>query len=293
VITVPTEFARRFNSLDERRWIAELPTLVEHYLQRWSLQRDRELLHGNVALVVPVRAADGEPAMLKLSWPHEEVLDEPVALRAWNGSGAVRLLEYDAAQCVLLLERLDDARSLADEPIDQAVRIAGGLLRRLAVPPPPLHRSLADIAERWQRELPTEAARFGSTVPARLVDEAVAHCRELAPDVKFLMVNEDLHYDNVLSASREPWLVIDPKVVCGDPEFGVIPLLRNRFDELDGPGELRVRFDAIVDAAGLDRQRAQAWTFVRAIDNWLDFLDEDEPIDTWAAAAIAECLSSR
>lgn len=80
------------------------------------------------------------------------------------------------------------------------------------------------------------------------------------------MVNEDLHYLNVLAADREPWLVIDPKVVLGDPEYGVIPLLRNRFRELDDPAAVLGRLDAIVDVAGLNRELTLAWTFLRAAD---------------------------
>jgi len=249
-------------------------------------------MHGYVGLIVPVRTADATPAVLKLSWPHEEALDEPVALDVWNGRGAVQLLDHDAEQCVLLLERLDSARSLNDEPIEEAVTVAGGLLRRLAVTAPPLHRALTEISARWQQELPDDAARLGNAVPTRLVDEAIAHCRELAPGIGSLMVNEDLHYENVLRGNREPWLVIDPKVLSGDPEFGVIPLLRNRFDEMDNSRDLRTRLDAIIDAAELDPQRAHAWTFTRAIDDWLYCLDEDDPAGVRAAAAIAECLSS-
>jgi streptomycin 6-kinase len=135
-------------------------------------------MHGYVGLIVPVRTADAASAVLKLSWPHDEALDEAVALGAWNGRGAVRLLDHDAESYVLLLERLDPARSLNTEPIEEAVTIAGGLLRRLAVAGPPLHRSLSEVAERWQQELPADAARLGNTVPTRVVDEAVARCRD-------------------------------------------------------------------------------------------------------------------
>ena len=44
-------------------------------------------------------------------------------------------------------------------------------------------------------------------------------------------MNEDLHFQNVLAGTREPWLVIDPKPLAGDLEWGVIPLFWNRFTE--------------------------------------------------------------
>ena len=66
------------------------------------------------------------------------------------------------------------------------------------------------------------------------------------------LVNEDLHYENVLRGDREPWLMIDPKPLSGDPEYCVIPLLWNRFDELDGRRGLTDRFLALCDAGELD-----------------------------------------
>ena len=211
-----------------------------------------------------------------------------MALATWRGEGAVELLDHDSEDFVLLLERLDADRDLSAEPIETALTVAGGLLRRLAIPAPPLQRSLAAQAERWSAELTAEAAHLGNVIPVGMVDRAVALCRDLRPAA--LMVNEDLHYLNVLRGTREPWLVIDPKVLSGDPEFGVIPLLRNRFHELDGPAALRRRLEAVADAAGLNPELTRAWTFVRAIDDWLYFLPRSGP-DAEIAAAIAAVLS--
>lgn len=45
----------------------------------------------------------------------------------------------------------------------------------------------------------------------------------------------DLHYDNVLAGTREPWLAIDPKAIVGDPCHEAIAPLWNRMSELVGP----------------------------------------------------------
>ncbi|MBY8863217.1 aminoglycoside phosphotransferase family protein [Nocardia sp. CA2R105] len=176
MITIPATFAARLRTPEQRRWLTFLPEMVERYLRRWDLRLDGEPMHGYSGLVVPVRAAD-RAAVLKVSWPHVEARDEAVALTTWQGAGAVELLDHDSADFVLLLERLDAARDLTCEPIDRAVDIAGELLRRLAVPAPVLHRSLAEQADRWCMELPTEAARLGNVVPAGMIDRAVGLCR--------------------------------------------------------------------------------------------------------------------
>lgn len=252
--------------LAERRdWIAALPEAASRAARRWHLVPDGTPLHGYCAVVWPVRTSDGTAAVLKISWPHDEAEDEGVALRVWAGRGTVRLLDADGY--TLLLERLDPRHSLNEEPLDEAVTRIATLLRTLAIPAPPLHRRLSDVAAKWSANLPARAD--GLAVPKQLVDTAVGYCRELGPAADRLLVNEDLHYFNVLRGEREPWLMIDPKPLLGEPEFCVIPMLWNRYQETGGSQGVRPRFDAIVDIAGLDPERARAWTLVRAVSNWL------------------------
>lgn len=253
-------------------WLASVEETARHYAERWRLRPDGPARHGWVGVVWPVVRADGTPAMLKLSWPHPEAEGEPAALAAWAGQGTVCLYEHD--DYVVLLERLDPDRSLAEQPLDEAVEIAGRLLRRLAVPAPPLRRRLTDVAACYATLLPELDAALGHPVPARMLAEAVDHCRTLGPAAGALLVNEDLHYLNVLRGAREPWLLIDPKPIVGDPEFGVIPLLWNRYEESGGAQGIPARIALIVDAAGLDPAKARAWTLVRAVRDWLGALDD-------------------
>jgi streptomycin 6-kinase len=272
---IPQGYLDQFDRPDlaERSdWLATVPDLVRRYARRWSLRPDGPALYGWVGMVWPVVRADGTPAMLKLSWPHPEAEGEAAALAAWAGQGTVRLYEHD--DFVLLLERLEPHQSLNEEPLDRAVEIAAGLLRRLAVPAPPLRRTLTDVAARYATLLPELDARHGHPVPAAMLDEAVDHCRTLGPAAGSLLVNEDLHYFNVLRGAREPWLLIDPKPIAGDLEFAVIPMLWNRYEESGGAQGVAARIERIVELAGLDAERARAWTLVRAVRNWLGALVE-------------------
>jgi streptomycin 6-kinase len=294
MITIPGPFAARI-ARDEgepgRRWLAGLPRLVDDLCEDWALRPAGDPLHGYVAIVLPVTRADGTPAMLKITWRDAETADEPVALAIWNGAGAVLLLERDDVRGALLLERLESRRSLDDEPIEAAVTVAGGLLRRLAVPAPTLRRTLPELARRWIAELPEENAKLGNPVPKPLLDKAIGYCRELGPSAAAQLVNEDLHYFNVLGGIREPWLLIDPKVLSGDPEFGLVPLLWNRFGLMDGDSGVRDRLAALVEIAELDAERARGWTLVRAVDNWLWTRAHDGFPTAEACARIAAALA--
>ncbi|OLR90120.1 aminoglycoside phosphotransferase family protein [Actinokineospora bangkokensis] len=273
---VPPAFAARFHTADELAWLRALPDTAADLLARWSLVVDGPPLHGWCALVLPVRTSAGDPAVLKITWPHPEAEHEALCLSTWAGGGAVRLLA--AEPWALLLERLDPHHSLADEPLDEALAVVAGLLRRLDRPAPPVLRSLRAEAGRWVRELPDRPA------PPELVAQAVAYCVELGPRAGDRLVNEDLHYENVLRAEREPWLVIDPKPLAGDQEFGLIPLLWNRWEGSDPADRLR----GVVDAAGLDWPLARKWTFVRAVLEWGAGQDDDPAVA--AAPTIATAL---
>ncbi|WP_410623040.1 aminoglycoside phosphotransferase family protein [Amycolatopsis sp. cmx-8-4] len=270
-------------------WLAALPALAAAYAREWGLTFEGEAMHGYVGVVQPARRADGTPVVLKLGWRDDESTDEPVALSTWAGRGAVLLLDSAPDDGVLLLERLDAGRTLDHLPLREAVPILGGLARRLAVPAPPeLTRSVRAEAAGLVEELPRHWTELGEPFDRRLVDDAVAICRELGPDSGSALVNEDLHFQNVLAGQREPWLVIDPKPLSGDLEYGVIPLFWNRFTE----STLDERLAMIVAALELDAEKARAWTLVRAVQNWLwmveEFAESGEESDDPAFVTVPE-----
>jgi streptomycin 6-kinase len=291
LFTVPPGYTTRFGTRGGTagaRWLARLPHLAGEYARRWSLRPDGPPLHGFVGVVWPVRLPDDTPAALKISWPDDESVNEATALATWGGHGAVRLLDRADEDQALLLERLDPHHCLDDEPVRTATETAGAIFHRLSVPAPPtLRRRLSDLAVTWQTSLPAESARLGDPVPPRLLAAAVARCRELGPVAGSVMVNEDMHYRNVLRAEREPWLLIDPKVLVGDPEFGVIPMLWNRHLESQGAQGMETRFETFRDAAGLDRDLARGWTLVRAVTNQLWALRTGYPGFSDVCAGIA------
>lgn len=91
-------------------------------------------------------------------------------------------------------------------------------------------------------------------------------------------------------AGREPWLVIDPKVMRGDAEFGLAPLLWRRLAEAGGPAGLRRRFDVLVDEAGLDAELARGWTLLRAVEYQLWALSMGLPEDPALCATVIDWL---
>ncbi|MFJ1974297.1 aminoglycoside phosphotransferase family protein [Streptomyces sp. NPDC087903] len=270
VIDIPQELAAaqaKYNGDAGREFIAALPGLAAGFLERWELRRDGSPMHGVSALVLPVIRADGTPAVLKLQLLDAESEGEPVALRVWDGDGAVRLLDHDTATGTMLLERLDPTRMLSYVPDSRAaVLVVARLLAHLtAVPAPHGMRRLGDIAHAMLDRVPRALEHVPDPAARRLLADCAAAVREVVDEPGDRLLHWDLHYENVLAADRAPWLAIDPKPLAGDPAFELLPALDNRFE----PDEIHWRFDAMTDVLRLDRARARAWTLGRVLQNCL------------------------
>jgi streptomycin 6-kinase len=272
VIVVPQALADeriRQSGDDGRRWLAALPDLVERLCDSWAVEPIGESArHGANALVLPVRRRS-EQCMLKVSWHQQTVVDEARALRAWGGDDAVLLLAALPREGALLLERLDDSCTLQALDLMAAAAVAGAMIRRLAIPAPSEMPRLGMVAAEVAETLQPRQAALGSPLPQRWLDLAVHLERDLAADAGEALVHGDLHYGNVLGGTRQPWLAIDPRALAGDPELSVPELIWTRIDEAADSRDVRTLLDVIVEAGGLDPEKAHAWTVVRAVDYWL------------------------
>jgi streptomycin 6-kinase len=68
----------------------------------------------------------------------------------------------------------------------------------------------------------------------------------------------------LLAAEREPWLVIDPKPLAGEREFGVASLVR-AFELGHSRRDVLYRLDRLTGELGLDRERARLWALAQTV----------------------------
>lgn len=90
-------------------------------------------------------------------------------------------------------------------------------------------------------------------------EQAIALGRDLSLDrAADRVLHTDLHYANVLAGQRQPWAVIDPKPVNGDPHYEIAPMLWNRWDEIaaDVRDGVRRRFWTLVDTRPVSTRTA-------------------------------------
>jgi streptomycin 6-kinase len=138
----------------------------------------------------------------------------------------------------------------------------------------------------WREEYgdPRGAARNGQGA-ARL-DLALELCDRLSEPPELGIGNRDTHLANIVSAEREPWLVIDPKPYLAERAFDGGFLLFKL--QLLGPHSGTVLLNAVAEGLGVDAERLRAWALLRAIDHLTEVEGERDLAAAEATVAALE-----
>ncbi|MET3637782.1 aminoglycoside phosphotransferase family protein [Curtobacterium oceanosedimentum] len=255
----------------EQDWRASVPRLLARAVERWGLRPGEPYAGGSVSHVVPVRLPDGGDAVLKLSLPHREAEHEAAALAWWDGAGAVRLLAVDPF--VLLLEHCDPGTRLVER---DDLPAADRLLTRLwatGVPDDHPFECVADVAAEWAALADARMRELAPPFDPGLVRRGTDLLRTLPRSAaRSVVVHGDANPGNVLAARREPWLVIDPKPMVGDPAYDLCPLLVQVDDPFRADDPLRAvrhRVAVLADATGEPEDRIAAWCTARLVESAL------------------------
>ena len=243
-----------------RTWLSRLPALFDSARTRFALESvGQPFTGGYVSLVLPAKRGPDD-LVLKLQFAHRECRHEADALQLWNGSGACLLLDHDPDLGALLLERCRPGHYLADAPHTDRMSVLAELLRKLLVPAGAPFTALNDEAAGWISSLERDWRNAGKPCEKHLVDAAVAALTELRADkTPSVLLHQDLHGHNILSATRDPWLAIDPKPLAGDPAFALGPIVRS-FEFGHTRDATLYRLDRLSEELELNRERARRWT---------------------------------
>jgi len=281
MITIPDTLRSKASRVSGgQQWLAQLPEACLRLSQLWSLDLGPAFAGCHVSLVVTANQHEC-PLVLKVPMPATVELgtlaagarlQEAEALGEWAGNGAIQLIEYDTGTGAMLAERCVPGASLADlkEPHD-ADDLAAELLSRLHVSPPQLRQfqRLADRAVQLAHDLPTRVEAARMRIDQHMLDTATDLFGQLSqPGPTEVLLHGDFHLDNVLAATRQPWLAIDPLPMIGDPAHDPVQYLLFRKGDLANPGSewgpVIERFSLRLD---LDPERVKAWMFARLVSD--------------------------
>jgi streptomycin 6-kinase len=243
---------------------------LNDYLTAWGLSNPRLLAKTMTSHIYTVEH-DGEVVVLKLLSASEA--DEQrgaLALRYFDGRGAVRLLRYDdGAQLmeyapgealVTLVERGED---------EKATRIIAQVIKQLHGVPQEAPYSGMLTLDRWFAALMQKAAADQQAgIESIYVRSARLAGRLLADQREICALHGDLQHYNI-RYSRRGWLAFDPKGVVGERTYDCANTLCNpRMPELVH-NETRLLNNAAIlaEALELEQERVLAFTYIYACLN--------------------------
>lgn len=271
----PAELVKNITGVyggDGRAWLLHLPDILTECERAWGVAIGDAFPNLTFNYVAPAICSDGSAAVLKAGVAGPELRGEIHALRAYDGHGAVRILESDDSLGAFLLERIAPGHSLRSLDDDaEATRIAASVMRRLRTPVPENH-PFPTVAD-WGQGFARLRAQFdGATgpVPADLFDRAESLFAELIESSNSpILLHGDLHHDNILCSETNGWLAIDPKGLAGEPAYEVGAFMRNWLPDIlqvrDPKALVARRLDIFAGELSLPRKRLRDWSFAQAV----------------------------
>lgn len=248
---------------------------LNYYLDTWNLSNPQLLTQTMTSHIYTV-TYDTKTAVLKLLSPAEtEEQRGAVALRYFDGRGAVRLLLYDEGAHLLEYATGDELLTLVERGEDEnATRIIAQVIKQLHSVPQDVPHDGLFILDRWFGELFNKAAMDRQAgIESVYVRSASLAERLLADQHEVRVLHGDIHHRNIRQSSRG-WLTFDPKGLVGERTYDCANTLCNPVMPELVHNETRLLTNAAIlaDALALDLSRVLAFTYAYACLNaswWL------------------------
>lgn len=211
-----------------------------------------------------------------MAWPHREARGEGIGLRLCDGHGAPLLYAAEPKVYAVLMERCVPGLLLSRARTSPEDRLAGAaaVLRELWVTPPDDHglERLEQVCAEWAVTVRERQAALRPPFDPQLVALGGHLLQSLPASAAKVVVHGDANPTNFLSATRQPWLLIDAKPMVGDPGYDLAPLVLQLAWPVRHPHPaqtLRRRYALLADALGIPAERLVAWSLARTVESAL------------------------
>lgn len=291
---LPSELGTHVSAIcgpDGDEWLAGIPRKVDELSELWSIDVNEPFATGEFNFVAPAtRLHDGKLAVLKISPPYtdQEYLREAEFLRVRDGRGAVLLVEQDIERRAILIERAVPGANLAEIFADskpEAIAPAITVLHNLLEPRPDVTH--VKTIDEWFHGL----RRFhGTGFPADYAKKALSIYEKLTAAGSKYYLHGDFHPANVVNASREPYLAIDPKGVIGHVGYDIAVFLNNYHWWQESDPNIQAKLDNAVRqfsaAFDLSPLELRQWAFTQMVlGAWWSFDEMPDHYDGAVAKA--------
>ena len=251
-----------------KAWLNKLPSLISTCEKQYRLKVVKQYQYQSVNFVAEAKKIGGGEVVVKFCPSFDEIISEISALNYMAGNGMVKLFAADEKQGFMILEKLNPNVMLSDLTDDiAATNFAADIM--LKIWRPIKHNHIWKTTQQCFKYLDKKLTLPSGFAPV-LVDKAKLMAQELHQDMgEVVLLHEDLHHFNILSATRQPWLAIDPKGIVGEREYEVGALLRNPIpfivSSLPTKKLIDQRIQILAEKLGFDKQRIKQWGFTQAV----------------------------
>jgi streptomycin 6-kinase len=255
-------------------WLAQVPELISAVTDAWDLYVTAVANRiDGYGMSIPARR-DSDRVSLRIAYPDVFFADETVALRAWDGTGAVKVLEEDERGAQLRTSPSPGTALTLERNEMTALRKVAQTLSDLWIEPPEGMQTLAAEVRAWGATMPERFESVHQPFDEQLMRDAEVMFRSFGPSqMDPVLLHGDVRLETFL-LDGERAVAIDPKPLAGEPAFDVASLVR------DGPGELvrdpaagrqrlQARLDQLTDLLEVRASRVRGWAFAVAIDTGL------------------------
>ena len=244
-------------------WFDQLPGVLADLADRWEIDWGLVVPRGSMSVVIRCRAADGRPAVLKVSPERTRIAHEAAALAGWKTPHVPAVLAVDEHRGALLIEAVEPGTTLAESSAYPSIESLVALLTSLHEDgvPDPSYKPVADHVT-YLFDASTKLYDFKpelvELIPRELYEQGRQSALDLAADRSHqVLLHGDLTPVNVLDGGSERGLVaIDPAPCLGDPAFDAVDLVFWRAEDAD---TIEKRSRRVAPPIGADPDRLLAW----------------------------------
>ncbi|MFL6374707.1 MAG: aminoglycoside phosphotransferase family protein [Pyrinomonadaceae bacterium] len=298
-IAIPAALAQNVRALAGEagaRWLEKLPSVVEEIEEQWAISVNEPYVNGEYNFVARAETHGAVQCVVKVVPPRSDRdhFSEAKYLSVSDGNGAVRLLAHDRERMAMLIERANPGETLTQTFQGRerdAVRPAIDLLRATSRKIPE-DRTDIILLDDWFEGL----RRFERTAfPSSYATKALEIYDRRNKETELIgYLHGDFHPDNIVSADRADFLLIDPKGIIGHIGYEIAVFLNNFHWWQDEEPDIRERLASAIDqfshAFGLTETELREWAFAQMVlgawwmfDEMPDIYDSDvAKADIWA-----------
>ena len=240
---------------------------LNYYLAAWNLSSPQFLTKTVTSHIYTVMHGT-ETVILKLLSPSEtEEQSGAVALRYFDGCGAVRLLRYDEGAHLIEYATGDELVTLVERGEDEnTTRIIAQVIKQLhSVPQDAPHDGLF-MLDRCFGELFNKATADKQAGMESIYTRGASLAQRLLADQHDVRVlHGDIHHRNIRQSARG-WLAFDPKGIVGERTYDCANTLCNPVMPEIVHNETRLLTNAAIlaDMLAIDLPRVLAFTYAYA-----------------------------